>query len=87
MGSKALPYSRDSVFINVTSGHMLSHCSYSTTSIRTDLNAAYILLIKADLPSLPHRSACIPHTRLYLFRKGRSFTSGSYIQPAVILLD
>ena len=57
MVSKALPYSRDSVFINVTSGHILSHGSYSTTSIRTDLNAACILLTKADLPSLPHQSA------------------------------
>ena len=66
MGSKALPYSRDSVFIDVTSGHMLSHGSYSTTSIRPDLSAACILLTKADLPSLPHQSACTPHTRLFV---------------------
>ena len=66
---------------------MLSRGSYSTTSIRTDLSAARILLTKVDLPSLPHRSACTPHTRLFISQKGRSFTSGSYIQPAVILLD
>lgn len=65
MVSKALPYSRDGVFINMTSGHMLSRGSYSTTSISTDLNAACILLTKADLPSLPHQSACTPHTRLF----------------------
>ena len=33
MVSKALPYSRNSVFINVTSSHMLSLGSYSATSI------------------------------------------------------
>ena len=66
MVSKVLPYSRDTVFIDVTSGHMLPHGSYSTTSIRTDLNATCILLTKAGLPSLPHQSACTPHTRLFI---------------------
>ena len=66
MVSKALPYSKDSVFINVTSGHMLSRGSYSTISIRIDLNAACILLTKADLPSSPHQSACTPHTSLFI---------------------
>ena len=56
----------ESIFIDVTSGHMLSHGSYSTTSICTDLNAACILLTKADLPSLHHQSACTPHTRLFI---------------------
>ena len=31
-----------------------------------DLNAAHILLTKADLPSLPHQSAYTPHTRLFV---------------------
>ena len=66
MVSKALPYSRYCVFIDVTSGHMLSRGSYSTTSICTDLSAACILLTKVDLPSLPHRSACTAHTRLFI---------------------
>ena len=72
MGSKALPYSRDSVFIDVTSGHMLSRGSYSTTSIRTDLSAACILLTKAGLPSLQHGSACTPHTRLFIFSERKT---------------
>ena len=63
---KALHYSRYSVFINVISGHMLSCGSYNRTSICIDLNVACILLTKADLPSLPHQSACTPHTRLFV---------------------
>ena len=83
---KALPYSRYSVFIDVTSGHMLSCGSYSTTSIRTDLNAACILLTKADLPS-PQTNQPAHHKQASLsLQKGRSFTSRSYIQLAVILL-
>ena len=55
----------ESVFINMTSGHMLSRGSYSTTSICTDLSAT-CFTHKGDLPSLPHQSACTPHTRLFI---------------------
>ena len=63
---KVLHYSRYSVFINVISGHTLSCGSYNRTPIRIDLNVACILLTKADLPSLPHQSACTPHTSLFI---------------------
>ena len=74
-------------FIDVTSGHLLSRGSYSTTSIRTDLK---LLIFYSQrlifLPSPTNQPA--HHTQGSLFiQKGRSFTSGSYIQPAVFLLD